>query len=83
MLNGEFLDGLNKEFVAKYKEVFIERDSLEEQKDVTIYFVFEPIEYIIYNSYYISDFHFTKRHVIKHYEQSELFLVLAQLIQLV
>ena len=48
-----------------------------------MWMLFENIEYILYNGYYISNVIFRSKHVLKHYEEKEIFKILRDLIDLI
>lgn len=79
----EASEGLvNRRFV-EFKEIFIEKTSDEEFSKIKGWKIFSPLEYVLYNPYYLTNIQFCEKHVIKHYDESEVSKILHDMIALI
>ena len=72
----------NRRFID-FKEMFIEKTSDEEFSKIKGWKIFSPIDYVLYNPYYLTNIQFLEKHVIKHYDENELSKILHDLIALI
>jgi hypothetical protein len=67
--------------LVKYKKIFIEKNSIKLKK-IEIVKIFEDIEYILYNQYYIRKIDLREKHVLKHYEENEILKIFKDMIKM-
>lgn len=81
--NQRYIETLHEQSILKYHEVFIEESHLEKQAKIDVWFIYEEFDYVVNNPYYIGNVVFNERHIIKHFEQNEIFQLLKNLLDLI
>lgn len=71
--NKEYICKLKEKNILNYYEVFIEETYLEKSTKIGVWFIYEVFDYVVNNPYYIGNVHFKEKHIIKHFEQNEIF----------
>lgn len=50
---------------------------------LNLWFVYDYFEYVVDNPYYIGNISFKEKHVIKHFEENEIFKLLKDFLELI
>lgn len=68
--------------LLKYEEIFIEKNSLNLKK-IQIVKIYEEIEYMLFNQYYLKQVDLKEKHVLKHYEENEILKIFKDMIKVI